>query len=841
MCFLKNAKPAPRTDNCCISGVKTDIVGPHIIAGPAASANEGLDYPGNDYKRLLTSVPDPQECANFCRQDIGCKAYTYVKPGAQGPAGVCYLKNSIPPSTNNACCVSGVKSYPPNALDEVSFEAKIDLPGADYASIPLSKPDPFTCAYACRQDAKCRAYTFVSPQGGQPAKCFLKNAAPAKKNSSCCVSGMKTPDTGLKTALVRGAAPKPNWGQCPKVGALDVLDKLCSTNLIPGMTCKAPGPQAKCADYTRQIPVGAGVTDFLVTAAPPVQSFNNYEPYGARGKALGEATMCLFRELSPSFVGSSGNTGKPMIAGWSGSNFLGTLSFKQTVGYKDFDPKTLRFDGYRNLSFCAPIVGCYDAVAQDFAVKLDKYDVVPSIEFQRPLTPNGSLSRGHLSVDKLTALTDYYALTVSSDLAEKSVTLLPPSFVVATPVGPITVQPSFDYAAREHVFAPPFKGIDTVLRPAGTGPSWSYPVELSDIYGTDNAIAFPLLHPKKGVGWQSQIGLGDRDPRSPEAGGVWSPSGSPPNRPDRELRTARDDKERIASAEMKAKARLSYPKAGEVDKYLPSWVPVGHLKFEIWVEPEARAAFSSRFDILSAHGRQKEAGDIGAGGSSWSLGDVTLLSNAANSFGFNLATGVDLKVTIPVPLSGDLTIVDVHPRYKKNLGEGPSFHDGPGAYFASDADQVTRLKPYRNFKTFLTDLGVDSMNAGPDYVQACLAQAKQAPVPPPPPTATPDDPSKLFNDHVEVPCNVCAYWNGQNPATFSNGKSHTFMPATRPPGEKYWQCDMQTKSGCHDFCVLNPKTGTMTYKRPPDADLKIENKIAGKTYTGDICFLQTPR
>lgn len=211
MCFLKNAKPAPTTNNCCISGTKTDIVGPHIIVGPEASANDGLDYPGNDYKRLLTSAPNAQECANFCRLDSGCKAYTYVKPGWQGPAGVCYLKNAIPPSTNNACCVSGVK----------------------------------------------------------------------------------TPDTGLKTALVRGSLPQPNWGACSDSGALDVLKILCSTNLIPGMTCQAPGPQAKCANYTRQLPVGAGVADFLIAAAPPVQSFANYADYGAaRRLARRRCALC---------------------------------------------------------------------------------------------------------------------------------------------------------------------------------------------------------------------------------------------------------------------------------------------------------------------------------------------------------------------------------------------------------------------------------------------------------------------------------------------------------------------------------------------------------------------
>lgn len=86
--------------------------------------NEGMesdtDRPGSDIHRLELQDANPSVCQAKCAGLDRCKAWTYVRPGVQGPKAVCYLKNSVPQVASNKCCVSGVKpsqTYP-DALAE---------------------------------------------------------------------------------------------------------------------------------------------------------------------------------------------------------------------------------------------------------------------------------------------------------------------------------------------------------------------------------------------------------------------------------------------------------------------------------------------------------------------------------------------------------------------------------------------------------------------------------------------------------------------------------------------------------------------------------------------------
>ena len=65
---------------------------------------------GADYRAFDMPEADPELCRVACDDDPRCKAFTYVKPGLQGPSAKCWLKDSIPlPRANEGCCVSGVK------------------------------------------------------------------------------------------------------------------------------------------------------------------------------------------------------------------------------------------------------------------------------------------------------------------------------------------------------------------------------------------------------------------------------------------------------------------------------------------------------------------------------------------------------------------------------------------------------------------------------------------------------------------------------------------------------------------------------------------------------------
>jgi len=95
-CWLKNAIPAAHPNNCCTSGV------------PVRSLEPDIDRPGNDYKNFDLTAADANLCKAACdNEGSTCKAWTFVKPGVQGPSARCWLKNTIPPAFTNTCCTSG--------------------------------------------------------------------------------------------------------------------------------------------------------------------------------------------------------------------------------------------------------------------------------------------------------------------------------------------------------------------------------------------------------------------------------------------------------------------------------------------------------------------------------------------------------------------------------------------------------------------------------------------------------------------------------------------------------------------------------------------------------------
>jgi len=95
-----------------------------ILAGCAAMAPEtqrqqvclplaaGLEYnvdrPGSDYRNFDLREARPELCQWACAAEAGCVAFTYVKPGVQGPAARCWLKSRVPTAVSSGCCVSGV-------------------------------------------------------------------------------------------------------------------------------------------------------------------------------------------------------------------------------------------------------------------------------------------------------------------------------------------------------------------------------------------------------------------------------------------------------------------------------------------------------------------------------------------------------------------------------------------------------------------------------------------------------------------------------------------------------------------------------------------------------------
>jgi hypothetical protein len=88
----------------------TGVTGNKDGAGASTVTIEtSTNRPGEDYRNFELSEPRPELCQAECAGDPKCKAFTYVRPGLQGPRARCWLKSTVPPAAPNPCCVSGVK------------------------------------------------------------------------------------------------------------------------------------------------------------------------------------------------------------------------------------------------------------------------------------------------------------------------------------------------------------------------------------------------------------------------------------------------------------------------------------------------------------------------------------------------------------------------------------------------------------------------------------------------------------------------------------------------------------------------------------------------------------
>ncbi len=76
--------------------------------GPLAEPD--MDRPGQDYKNFDLDSDNANICESACNNEASCRAWTYVKPGVQGPKARCWLKTGIPEIRGSTCCVSGIKA-----------------------------------------------------------------------------------------------------------------------------------------------------------------------------------------------------------------------------------------------------------------------------------------------------------------------------------------------------------------------------------------------------------------------------------------------------------------------------------------------------------------------------------------------------------------------------------------------------------------------------------------------------------------------------------------------------------------------------------------------------------
>jgi len=152
----------------------------------SAFAVDGTDLPGHDYANF--SAPSAFVCRNTCGGEPRCQAYTWVKPGIQGPSGHCWLKDTLPNIVMNACCDSGPRKF--ISKGDLRAEDKIDRPGSDYKNFTTDGWK--TCETACAGDGTCASWTYVRPGvQGPTGRCWLKNRVARPVPNGNMVSGVK--------------------------------------------------------------------------------------------------------------------------------------------------------------------------------------------------------------------------------------------------------------------------------------------------------------------------------------------------------------------------------------------------------------------------------------------------------------------------------------------------------------------------------------------------------------------------------------------------------------------------------------------------------------------------
>ena len=74
-----------------------------------------IDRPGSDYSNLPSK--SAVDCSFACQMENRCRAWTFVRPGIQGPSGRCFFKDPAPRAMRNDCCTSGVRTVGGKPVD----------------------------------------------------------------------------------------------------------------------------------------------------------------------------------------------------------------------------------------------------------------------------------------------------------------------------------------------------------------------------------------------------------------------------------------------------------------------------------------------------------------------------------------------------------------------------------------------------------------------------------------------------------------------------------------------------------------------------------------------------
>ncbi len=775
-----------------------------IDISPSIEYLGGIKFRGQPLS--IKNTNSSKECNQLCFNNDKCTAFSFDTRSKQR---ICYLYHNETQSTVCSYCDSAVKDSLPSNIHQLSLNNSSTIIGKPYKSQIQSNSNPYQCQKLCSDDNKCQFYNLEVSKNNTNPKCQLFSNGRFFGGKD--IAGSKVPQSN--SSLTKKLSRFPGYqetGNCSGSIVLDIFDKIC--DFIPRMGCF--NKSNRCKKQQTLLPIGAKTSWAMYSNNNGVK-FHKEELSLPDGKALSEALMCSLRELSPKFplaTNKGSVVSEKVLADIAG---FGKISYKQTLGYLDFNSESRLFKGYRNMSFCAPIIGCFDSVAQELSIQQKTIPIKPTIFL------NNSDKKGSGLISKEKAINEYYAVEIKTHEKQQGVTLkMVPGFTVTTPAGPITVSPKFQYDSTAAIIHPYYLNKNEKNK------------DLINAYGIDDAIAAP--YSEKGInGWQSQIALGNRDPSKKKA--IWD-SSKTSSRPDFDLMTARKKAEKKPSTQVIASAELRYPDPSLLNSFLPRALRnFAKIKFQILIEPQARAAFSSQFNIInSTHALDSPMTTEFRSKSSNYQSDLKMITNASHAFGLTLLTGMDLTVTVSLPF-GKVEIIDVHPRWPFEILEKTSGTASRNAHFIAKPN----ITNYKSFKNTIAQSKIES------YLKQCLANNVNTPKEQAPkPKAKAGEVEKLFKKTYTA-CNVCVFYD--------KGKSGTIFPINRPSTAQTWNCDMKTKTGCYDVCSLDVKTGEMKFFSSPNKKLlttgtitTLDSSNSSKTskpinLTGEICYSEIIR
>lgn len=734
------------------------------------------DRMGSDYSGYDLSSADPELCRKACDGDAQCKAYTYVKPGVQGPNARCYLKNAVPAPSPNACCVSGVK------------QAAAQRGAIGGQSVRQAPP------------ARAVEPRSATQQAGQAAS---GSEMQIKRGVLAALAKPKDPGPLGKGQAKGSLYGKTSLPACNKGGAanaiFDVLDKVAEwfggdVNM-----------SAHCGNYERE--VAAGVTLGAPSVAKPAWTY-----MGGAGDLMADAMLCLAKDIGEAPGGKITRKSSADIGGVG-------AAIEQTIGLADFNAAEKRAELWQQVRVCAPIIGCFDT---------ERQHITAQVRQSLPAWPGGMVSGDY-------PVGNAYSINVAADWADMGFNAKTPPITVTTPYGSGSVQPEFQFSSSLYPVDTPFdykQGVKLYLNHPQARAADS--VLAQDTYGR-SGVPFILNVTTKHKGptpdcsgmpadyicvappgsdpapapfaWSSQLQFGarngvDKSPWSPGANAKW------PERPDLDRDVARSFLDRGPSARFKASAPVTFTPPGQ--EFLAmlgpakSLINAGNSGLWITVTPVFSADYAAALGMMERDGRLSDCYLSGEFGQPCNLSEALLYQQTRAEARIELKASVRLKLdfTFEPPFYDpdiDITVPVTVPVAGPSTNWDPGKPGAGGDPYGNMARASLLAKtPGAPFAQMVKGLsGKTAGNIG-QWTEQCLKTPPKEMASLPEPTHEPGSPDDLTPDLL--PCNICV----------ADSKQTQYKPFLVPyPGvtaksySKKWSCEWQENLGCYDMCTFH--------------------------------------